>query len=251
MKKINVIIPMAGEGRRFKEAGFKKPKPLIKVFNKTLIEIAIETLSIKNANFYFVARKYKDKNFNKQLKKILLKYTDKKKIIYFKKKTSGAVETLLKVRNISQNIPLLTANCDQYLDWIPEKFLKLMKKKNYDGGVLTYKSRNKKNSFAKVKNNLVVKIAEKKVISNNALIGIHYWKKTNYFFSSAKKLIKEIKSKRLNTEPYVSETYNFLLEKKMKIASYLLKSKNYFLIGTPKDYHLFKMKHKHDKSNII
>ena len=50
MQKINVIIPMAGEGRRFKEAGFKKPKPLIKVFNKTLIEIAIETLDIKNAN---------------------------------------------------------------------------------------------------------------------------------------------------------------------------------------------------------
>ena len=48
MQKINVIIPMAGEGRRFKEAGFKKPKPLIKVFNKTLIEIAIETLDIKN-----------------------------------------------------------------------------------------------------------------------------------------------------------------------------------------------------------
>ena len=104
MQKINVIIPMAGEGRRFNEAGFKKPKPLIKVFNKTLIEIAIETLGIKNANFYFVARKYKDKNLNKQLKKILLKYTDIKKIIYLKKKTSGAVETLLKVRKISQNI---------------------------------------------------------------------------------------------------------------------------------------------------
>ena len=251
MQKINVIIPMAGEGRRFKEAGFKKPKPLIKVLNKTLIEIAIETLGIKNANLYFVVRKYKNKNFNEQLKKILLKYTDIKKIIYLKKKTSGAVETLLKVRKISQNIPLLTANCDQYLDWSPDKFLKLMKKKNYDGGVVTYKSRNKKNSFAKINNNLVVKIAEKKVISNNALIGIHYWKKTNYFFSSAKKLIKEIKSKRLNTEPYVSETYNFLLEKKMKIASDLLKPKNYFLIGIPKDYNLFKTRFKNDKRNII
>ena len=40
--------------------------------------------------------------------------------------------------------------------------------------VVTYKSRNKKNSFAKVKNDLVLKIVEKKVISNNALIGIHY-----------------------------------------------------------------------------
>jgi len=85
MQKINIIIPMAGEGRRFKEAGFKKPKPLIKVFNKTLIEIAIETLDIKNANFYFVARKYKNNNFNIQLKKILLKYTDIKKIVYLKK----------------------------------------------------------------------------------------------------------------------------------------------------------------------
>ena len=65
-------------------------------------------------------------------------------------------------------------------------------------------------------------------------------KKTSYFFLSAKKLIKKIKNKKLNTEPYVSETYNFLLEKKMKIASYLLKPKNYFLIGIPKDYNLFK-----------
>jgi hypothetical protein len=126
-----------------------------------------------------------------------------------------------------------------------------MKKKNYDGGVVTYKSRDKKNSFAKVNKNLVVKIAEKKVISNNALIGIHYWKKTNYFSSSAKKLIKKIKSKKLITEPYVSETYNFLLEKNMKIASYMLKPKNYFLIGIPKDYNLFKSKYKNDKRNII
>ncbi len=70
--------------------------------------------------------------------------------------------------------------------------------------------------------------------------------KTNIPFAPKAK-----KSKRLNTEPYVSETYNFLLEKKMKIASYLLKPKNYFLIGIPKDYNLFKMKYKNDKSNII
>ena len=136
------------------------------------------------------------------------------------------------------------------MDWNSDKFLKLMKKKNYDG-VVTYKSRNKKNSFAKVKNDLVLKIVEKKVISNNALIGIHYWKKTSYFFSFPKKLIRKIRNKKLNTEPYVSETYNFLIEKKMKITSYLLKPKNYFLIGIPKDYNLFKTKFKNDKRNII
>ena len=45
--------------------------------------------------------------------------------------------------------------------------------------------------------------------------------------------------------------YNDKINKSKILESLRLKSKNYFLIGTPKDYHLFKMKHKHDKSNII
>ena len=56
--------PVREEGSRKQ---FKKPKPLIKVFNKTLIEIAIETLNLKT-QFYFVARKYKNKISTTNLK---------------------------------------------------------------------------------------------------------------------------------------------------------------------------------------
>ena len=59
---------------------FFKPKPLIKVL-KTLIEISIRSLNLKNANFFFVIRKYKNKKFNSQLLKILKKYTSSNKII--------------------------------------------------------------------------------------------------------------------------------------------------------------------------
>ena len=48
----NVIIPLAGDGKRFKEKGIKTPKPLIKFYNKTLIETSIDSLNIKKANYY-------------------------------------------------------------------------------------------------------------------------------------------------------------------------------------------------------
>ena len=41
---LNIIIPMAGHGSRFKEAGFKDDKPMIKIFNKTMIENVLNNL---------------------------------------------------------------------------------------------------------------------------------------------------------------------------------------------------------------
>ena len=127
---INVIIPLAGEGSRFKEKNFLKPKPLIKVFRKTLIEISIKSLNIKNANYFFITKNYESEKLNIELKKILTKYTSKKKIIQISKPTAGPVLTCLKVKNIDQNKPLIIANCDQYLNWKPNLFLNFVKKNN-------------------------------------------------------------------------------------------------------------------------
>ena len=76
---INVIIPLAGEGSRFKEKNFLKPKPLIKVFRKTLIEISIKSLNIKNANYFFITKNYESEKLNIELKKNINK-------IHFKKR---------------------------------------------------------------------------------------------------------------------------------------------------------------------
>ena len=38
----NILIPMAGLGSRFKNAGYKNIKPLIKVNGKTFIQWAVE-----------------------------------------------------------------------------------------------------------------------------------------------------------------------------------------------------------------
>ena len=246
---INVIIPLAGEGRRFKKKDFIKPKPLIKVFKKTLIEISIKSLRLKKANFFFVIKKYQNKNFNKELINILKKYTPRNQIIQINKTTSGPVSTCLKIKKIDKNKPLIIANCDQYLNWKPELFFDFIKKENADGAVLTYKSRSKKNSFVALKKKRIIDIVEKKVISNNALIGVHYWRKTGLFFQTAKNLIFELKKKKNKREPYISETYKYLLKKNLTLVSYSLNKGEYFLIGTPIDYYNFKYKYKNNKND--
>ena len=48
---MQIIIPMAGIGKRFIEAGYKDPKPLIEVDGKPMIQHVYELFNIKNTTF--------------------------------------------------------------------------------------------------------------------------------------------------------------------------------------------------------
>jgi HAD superfamily hydrolase (TIGR01509 family) len=45
-EKLNVLIPMAGAGSRFQQAGYTFPKPLIEVHGKPMIQVVVENLNI-------------------------------------------------------------------------------------------------------------------------------------------------------------------------------------------------------------
>ena len=62
-KKLNVLIPMAGEGSRFTTAGYTFPKPLIDVKGKPMIQVVVENLNM-DANFIFVVRKEHREKYN-------------------------------------------------------------------------------------------------------------------------------------------------------------------------------------------
>ena len=52
---------MAGAGSRFKIKGYDIPKPLIKVGNKLMVELAVESLDIEG-QYIFIVRKYENEN---------------------------------------------------------------------------------------------------------------------------------------------------------------------------------------------
>ena len=239
---MNIVIPMAGLGQRFKSEGFDSEKPLIELMGKTLIEHSIESLKIEG-NFIFVTRKFNKEEDSKKLSEILKKLKPNSIEIQLDGPTSGAVETALAAKSyINNDLPLIITNCDQRLEWNSADFLEFINDDTLDGCVVTFDSDNPKNSFAVVDDNMIVtEFAEKKVISRNALIGLHYWKKGTDFIDSAEKLFSTFKSLG-KKECYISESYNFLLSDKKKIKIYPIHNNEFIALGTPYDLSIYQAK---------
>jgi dTDP-glucose pyrophosphorylase len=160
---------------------------------------------------------------------------DNYKIIPIENYTDGAAVTcLLANQYINNDKELVIANSDQIMNWKVSDFLKNARNPNIDGLVVVYRSRSKKNSYAKVdKNGFVSTISEKVVISSNALTGIHYWRKGSFFVSSAKKMIEAMDLNK--GEYYVGPTYNYLISSSSKIGVFKISNYEYFPVGTPRD----------------
>ena len=54
---MNILIPMAGAGSRFEEAGYTFPKPLIDVNGKPMIQVVIENLNLQGKYIFIVQKK--------------------------------------------------------------------------------------------------------------------------------------------------------------------------------------------------
>lgn len=227
---MNIVIAMAGAGTRFQKVGIQDPKPLISVLGKTLIEYSIDSFDVEG-RFIFVTRDFG--NYNSQLSEILKTRRPESLEIKLQKLTSGATESVLMAEEyIDNDQPLIVYNCDQYINWNSEDFLKFIASHNPDGAVVLYNSKDPKNSFAEVIDGKITRFAEKKAISNHALIGFHYWRKGSDFVRSAKSLMKNF---RINGSPecYISETFNYLDNK--NILPYHITSNEYVPLGTPED----------------
>lgn len=238
MGKINIVIPMLGAGERFKSKT-SLPKPLITVNNKTFIEHSVNSLGI-DGRYIFITKIYKNNEYNKQFKKLLKQICLDYIQIKTDAETNGPAEScLIALEHINLDDPLIITNCDQVMEWNPDLFLKEIKDKDPDAALVLFKSTNTKHSFAKIKNNSIVQIKEKVVISDNALVGIHYWKHASLFVESAQKLIKDFKQKNIK-ETYISETYNYLIDDNKNILPYFINKDEYHSLGTPEDVNEYK-----------
>ena len=231
---LNILIPMAGAGTRFKEAGYIFPKPLIEIDNKPMIQWVIESLKLEG-NYIFIVQKHHQAKYN--INSVLKILKPNCKIIELDHITEGAAcTTLLAKKFINSGNPLIIANSDQYILWNSIKSMYNFNSKKIDGGILTFEAIHPKWSYAKVdKNNLVSEVAEKKVISKNATVGVYYWKKGSDYVKYAESMIK--KNLRIKNEFYVCPVYNEAIREKKKII--IDKVKEMHGLGTPDDLNNF------------
>ena len=216
-EKINILVPMAGAGSRFTAAGFDLPKPLIDVAGDPMIKKVVENIGIQGQYIFVVQKQHYEKyNLEKRLQEI----KPGCKIVVSSGLTEGAAcTTLLAKEYIDQEVPLIIANSDQWIDWAPNHFIEYVNKTSADGGILTFSATSDKHSYVKVdRDGLVTEVAEKKVISNHATVGVYYWKSGREYVSCAEEMIS--RNIRYNDEFYVCPVYNILLERKGKAVIY-------------------------------
>lgn len=234
LTNFNILIPMAGEGSRFKNAGYTFPKPMIEVNGKPMIQLIVDNLGF-DANYIYVVRKEHYENYN--LKNFLNLITPNCKIVVVDELTEGAAcTTLLAKEHINNDDPLIIANSDQFIKWNNIDFYYKMIETKADGGILTFKNSHPKWSYVKLnENGNVIELKEKDPISNIATVGIYYYKHGSEYVKYTEQMID--KDLRVNNEFYVAPVYNEYISDNKKIKTFNVDEM--WGLGIPEDLNYF------------
>jgi dTDP-glucose pyrophosphorylase len=238
-EKLNILIPMAGEGSRFANAGYTFPKPIIDINGEPMIKVVLDNLNI-SANYIFIIRSEHDNKFN--ISSTLKQLEPNCKIIQIDELTDGAAcTTLLAKEYIDSDAPLLIANSDQYIEWDSCEFYHSINT-DIDGSIITFENVHPKWSYVKLDDDgNVIQVAEKEVISNKATVGIYYFAKGSDYVKYAESMIASNirygQGFNGNSEFYVAPVYNEAIDDGKIIKTFDIKKM--YGLGTPEDLTTF------------
>jgi NDP-sugar pyrophosphorylase family protein len=233
---VNIIIPMAGYGSRFSNAGYQTPKPLIDMFGKTMIETVIENLHPRqhDVRFIFICQREHYKAYG--LEKIFNNCLDDSwECFQIDGITEGAACTTLAAESlIDDDAEVIIANSDQIVDCDLSDYINFARDSKVDGLVMTFKANDEKWSYISLDSQgFGLKVAEKRVISSNATVGIYYFSSGSDYKNAAHAMIK--KDIRVNNEFYVAPIYNELINDGGKVRIWEISPESMHGIGTPSD----------------
>jgi hypothetical protein len=245
---LQVVIPMAGIGSRFKEYGFKTNKYLLPIDLElnSMIEKAIVSLDIQvDCTYFFIINEENgiDSTLRKILDDICVKHGFRYLIKSVNKLTEGPASTVYTIVDVlDMDCPLFVSNSDQVLDWNFAKFWERSSK--YDGCVLTYKPTYPLITGAKDKHSFIHlnsageidECREKIVLSENALVGVHYFRTARQFKYAYEYMVRK-NMRAPNGEFYLSLCYQSMIENEHTVGYCELdESEQFFPVGEPGDY---------------
>lgn len=234
---INILIPMAGAGRRFKEAGYTFPKAIIDVLGKPMVNWVVDNFPFNDARFIFLAQR-EEVNQYKMHNVFARMVGDRNyEVILVDGLTEGAACTaLLASELINNEDELIIANSDQFMEYSVENFQTMRNYTNVDGIIFVFYAVHPKWSYVKCDNDgKIIEVAEKIPISNMASCGVYYYRCGKDFINATRSMIA--KNIRTNGEFYIAPTYNEIIESGKKIIPFFVDKMHG--MGTPEDLEQF------------
>lgn len=233
---MNIIIPLNGKGERFKHD--VSPKPLIPIFEKTMIEYVLDNLSVSNTDTIFII-------YNKRLEphnfceKIQEKYQNVK-LIRLEEETKGAVETIVmaypKIMNFIIHEKTIFIDGDTFYT---TDILDIFRNSN-ENMVFYRKINGIENKYSFVifdEKQTIQQIREKEQISDNANTGAYGFQNINEFITFGKFILEN--NIVFKNEPYISCAINEMLKQNIHFIGQEIAPETIFSLGTPEEVHQF------------
>ncbi len=237
------LIPAAGEGIRYKNAGFKLPKPLIEISGKPMLIQAANSMPDCSENIFVCKDEHLIQYPLEQELKIAYPNA---KIKIIKELTKGQACTCeIGLKNEDVNKPLFIGACDNSMILDYDKLDKLIEQSD----VLAFSFRNNfvternPNAYGWLKTdnqNNIIDVSVKIPISNHpvkdhAIVGAFYFKSVQIFLDCLEYLYKN--NIRVNNEYYVDSCIKAAIE--LGFITKVFETDKYISWGIPDDYNTF------------
>ena len=245
-KEVQLIIPMSGIGKRFIEAGYKDPKPLIKIDGYPIIKHVIDIFPGSIDITFIVNEKHAAET---EVIDILRELSPNCKICLVPNQNRrGPVDAISKIYDsIDDDREVIVSYCDYGTVWDYDLFLENARSQDWDGGIPCYRGFHPhmlggdNYAFCREENNLLLEIKEKQPFTNNKMN--EYASNGTYYFKSGyilKKYFSELINLdiSLNGEYYVSMVYNLLVRDNLKVGVFEIEKMLQW--GTPYDLEVYK-----------
>lgn len=241
-KAMNFIIPMAGLGSRFTEAGYDLPKYLLEAHGATLLEWSVNSLPLDLATvIVFVGMR--SHNEEHQVENFIQRLYSQYDLcfVWLDEPTRGQSETVVKATEyLDPSLPLVIFNIDTAFR---SNDLRKKLSENVAASVIgCFNSCENRFSYAHIGTNGDVDVVrEKEVISDYALTGFYHFRTAEIFLQVANATIKGKKMEK--GEYYVAPLYNDCIAMGERVT--LDHCDAHCILGTPQEYEAFRNSEAH------
>ena len=221
IKKINLILPAAGLGSRFREMGEKNPKPLINVFDIPMILWVLSNFPLHHSDKVWIIVQRTD-NLPNALEDFLVFFPFEVEFLEIDGLTEGPASTVaLVLDRLPDSEGLIVANTDQFVFEDLSGFVEEVRSGESVGQILTMIAHSDAWSYVgRGKDGQINLVVEKSQISDEATVGVYGWSLAKYAKESFRDTF--LNNIRTNNEFYVAPTYNFIIKQNQKVISVLI-----------------------------
>lgn len=244
---IHLLLPMSGQGSRFRRAGYDLPKPLIDVGGTPMIARLLRNFPERWSAVFVLATEHQ----STRLPALLQELRPKSKLVFIDHQepsesglTGPARAVWAGLKEIDPAVAVLVSYCDYGMVWDAERFAQFVATSGCDAAVTSYRGFHphylgpQMYAYARVEQGLIKEVREKACFSDNR--EMEHASAGGYYFRSAALLGEalQFQSKnipKINNEDYVSLTVQSLLKLRPEADARVFEIPGFFQWGTPDD----------------